>query len=133
MHIAWKTSNVRISCLRLFMDYARVVYTCVPYSHANRTWQTYTLSFYFALVNFIHGLQEAICQTKMAITKHSLVFYSWWNVQQTNDQCSRFKCRMTFILKSFQISTLQLKSWFKSKTSNYGYRNEMQNSYLTCA
>jgi hypothetical protein len=67
------------SCLRFLLNCVRVVYTCVPYSHANRTWQTYTLSFYFAYFNFINGLQEAIPHTKMAITKHSLVFYSWWD------------------------------------------------------
>ena len=67
------------SCLRLFMDCVRVVHTCVPYSHANRKWQTYTLSFYLALFNFINGLQEAIPHTMTAITKHSVVVYSWWD------------------------------------------------------
>ena len=38
-----------------------------------------------------------------------------------------------FILKSSQISTFQLKDWFKSKTPIQEYRNEIQNSYWTCA
>jgi hypothetical protein len=40
---------------------------------------------------------------------------------------------MSFILKGSQISALMFKSWFKFKTSIQGYRNEIQNSYRTCA
>ena len=40
---------------------------------------------------------------------------------------------MSFNLKGSQISALQLKGWFKSKTSIQEYRNEIQNSYETCA
>ena len=36
--------------------------------------------------------------------------------------------RMSFILKGSQVSALQLKGWFKSKTSIQEYRNEIQNS-----
>jgi hypothetical protein len=36
---------------------------------------------------------------------------------------------MSFILKGSQISALQLKGWFKSKTSISKYRNEIQSSY----
>ena len=36
---------------------------------------------------------------------------------------------MSFILKGSQIKALELKSWFKSKTSIQDYRNEIQNSY----
>ena len=36
---------------------------------------------------------------------------------------------MSFILKGSQIPTLQLKGWFKSKTSIQEYRNEIQSSY----
>ena len=40
---------------------------------------------------------------------------------------------MSSILKSSPISALQLKGWFKSKTSIQEYRNEILNSYWTCA
>ena len=40
---------------------------------------------------------------------------------------------MSFILKGSQIWALKLKAEFKSKTSIQEYRNEMQNSYYTCA
>ena len=36
---------------------------------------------------------------------------------------------MSFILKGSQISALQLKCWFKSKTPIQEYRNEIQDSY----
>ena len=36
---------------------------------------------------------------------------------------------MRFILKGSQILALQLKGWFKSKTSLRKYRNEIQNPY----
>jgi hypothetical protein len=35
---------------------------------------------------------------------------------------------MSFILKGSQISVLQLKGWFKSKTSIQEYRNELENT-----
>ena len=41
--------------------------------------------------------------------------------------------RKSFILKGSQSSALQLKGGFKSKTSTREYKNEMQNSYQTCA
>ena len=40
---------------------------------------------------------------------------------------------MGFVLKGSPIWVLQLKGWFKSKTSIQEYRNEIQNSYWTCA
>ena len=40
---------------------------------------------------------------------------------------------MSFILKGSLIFALQWKGWFRSKTSIQEYRNEMQNSYWTCA
>ena len=40
---------------------------------------------------------------------------------------------MNFIMKGSQISALQFKGWFKSKTSIQEYRNEIQKSYQTCA
>ena len=52
--------------------------------------------------------------------------YTWPNVQDWSP-------RMNFIMKGSQISTLQLKGWFKCKTSLQKYRNETQNSYWTCA
>ena len=39
----------------------------------------------------------------------------------------------SFILKGSQIFSLQLKGWFKSKTSIQKYRSEIQISYWTCA
>jgi hypothetical protein len=38
-----------------------------------------------------------------------------------------------FIWKGSQISALQSKGWLKSKLSIQEYRNEIQNSYWTCA
>ena len=70
------------TCLRFFMDCVRAVNTYVPYSHAYRTYMAYIHNvILLALFNFINGLQEVIPHTKMAITKHSLVFYSWWGFQ----------------------------------------------------
>ena len=40
---------------------------------------------------------------------------------------------MSFILKGSQILVLQLKGSFESKTSIQEYRNEIRNSYQTCA
>ena len=40
---------------------------------------------------------------------------------------------MSFILKGYQISTLQLKDWFKSKTFIQEYRKRNTNLILTCA
>ena len=39
---------------------------------------------------------------------------------------------MSFILKASLISILQLKGWFKSKTSIQEYINKIKNSYQTC-
>ena len=63
-----------------------------------------------------------------------------WLVNKTNSsnlykkvgdshQCSDWSPHMSFILKGSQISALQLKGWFKPKTSIQEYTNEIQNSY----
>ena len=57
----------------------------------------------------------------------------FWNSMVTDSVQDWSPHHMSFILKGSQISPFQLKGWLKSKTSIQEYRNEIRNSYWTCA
>ena len=55
----------------------------------------------------------------------------WGAIKGLGASVQEWSPRMSFILKGSQISTLQLKGWFKSKKSIQEYRNEIPKLILS--